>query len=47
MTNEDETPAQLLANWFWVYLGNLAGSMGYAFLFYLAIIVEAAGAPAL
>jgi formate/nitrite transporter len=28
---------QLLANWFWVYLGNLAGSMGYAFLFYLAI----------
>jgi formate/nitrite transporter len=28
---------QLLANWFWVYLGNLAGSIGYAFLFYLAI----------
>jgi formate/nitrite transporter len=28
---------QLLANWFWVYLGNLVGSMGYAFLFYLAI----------
>jgi formate/nitrite transporter len=28
---------QLLGNWFWVYLGNLAGSMGYAFLFYLAI----------
>jgi formate/nitrite transporter len=28
---------QLLANWFWVYLGNLAGSIGYAFLFYLAV----------
>jgi formate/nitrite transporter len=28
---------QLLRNWFWVYLGNLAGSMLYAFLFYLAI----------
>jgi formate/nitrite transporter len=28
---------QLLANWFWVYLGNLAGSISYAFLFYLAI----------
>jgi formate transporter len=28
---------QLLANWFWVYLGNLAGSIAYAFLFYLAI----------
>src|SRR5258706_951005 len=28
---------QLLRNWFWVYLGNLAGSMFYALLFYLAI----------
>lgn len=28
---------QLLRNWFWVYLGNLAGSTGYALLFYLAI----------
>jgi formate transporter len=28
---------QLLANWFWVYLGNLVGSVVYAFLFYLAI----------
>jgi formate/nitrite transporter len=28
---------QLLANWFWVYLGNLAGSMAYAVLFYLAV----------
>ena len=28
---------QLLRNWLWVYLGNLAGSVGYALLFYLAI----------
>ncbi len=28
---------QLLRNWFWVYVGNLAGSMFYALLFYLAI----------
>jgi formate/nitrite transporter len=28
---------QLLRNWMWVYLGNLAGSVGYALLFYLAI----------
>src|SRR5215467_14123676 len=28
---------QLLSNWVWVYIGNLAGSIGYAFLFYLAI----------
>jgi len=27
----------LLRNWFWVYVGNLAGSVGYALLFYLAI----------
>jgi formate/nitrite transporter len=27
----------LLRNWLWVYLGNLAGSVGYALLFYLAI----------
>ena len=27
----------LARNWFWVYLGNLAGSVGYALLFYLAI----------
>jgi len=31
------TMGQLLRNWFWVYLGNLAGSVGYAVLFYLAI----------
>jgi formate/nitrite transporter len=31
------TLAQLLRNWFWVYLGNLVGSAGYALLFYLAI----------
>jgi len=29
--------AQLLRNWFWVYVGNLAGSVFYALLFYLAI----------
>jgi formate transporter len=28
---------QMLRNWFWVYMGNLAGSMFYALLFYLAI----------
>jgi formate/nitrite transporter len=27
----------MLRNWFWVYLGNLAGSLGYALLFYLAL----------
>jgi formate transporter len=27
----------LLRNWFWVYLGNLAGSVGYGLLFYLAL----------
>jgi formate/nitrite transporter len=27
----------LLRNWFWVYAGNLAGSVLYALLFYLAI----------
>jgi formate transporter len=27
----------LLRNWFWVYLGNLAGSVGYGILFYLAL----------
>src|SRR6266853_4005303 len=31
------TLGQLLRNWFWVYLGNLVGSAGYALLFYLAI----------
>src|SRR5260370_24070634 len=31
------TMGRLLRNWFWVYLGNLAGSVGYALLFYLAI----------
>jgi formate transporter len=30
-------PARMLRNWFWVYLGNLAGSVAYAWLFYLAI----------
>jgi formate/nitrite transporter len=29
--------AQLLRNWFWVYVGNLIGSVFYALLFYLAI----------
>ena len=28
---------RMLRNWFWVYLGNLAGSTLYALLFYLAI----------
>jgi formate/nitrite transporter len=28
---------RLLRNWWWVYLGNLAGSVFYALLFYLAI----------
>jgi formate/nitrite transporter len=28
---------RLLRSWFWVYLGNLAGSTAYALLFYLAI----------
>jgi formate/nitrite transporter len=28
---------QMLRNWAWVYLGNLAGSLGYALLFYLAL----------
>jgi formate/nitrite transporter len=31
------TAGRLLRNWFWVYLGNLAGSAAYALLFYLAI----------
>ncbi len=31
------TLGRMLRNWFWVYLGNLAGSAGYALLFYLAI----------
>src|SRR5512133_1570437 len=31
------TFAQLLRNWFWVYTGNLIGSVGYALLFYLAL----------
>src|SRR6202011_1488711 len=33
----DITLGALLRNWFWVYLGNLAGSTAYALLFYLAI----------
>lgn len=33
----DITIGRLLRNWFWVYVGNLAGSVGYALLFYLAI----------
>ena len=32
----DITWGALLRNWFWVYLGNLAGSLFYAVLFYLA-----------
>ena len=31
------TFARLLRNWFWVYLGNLAGCLGYGLLFYLAL----------
>jgi formate transporter len=31
------TLARMLRNWFWVYTGNLLGSVGYALLFYLAI----------
>jgi len=31
------TVSSLLRNWCWVYLGNLAGSVLYAFLFFLAI----------
>ena len=31
------SPGALLRNWLWVYLGNLAGSLGYALLFYLAL----------
>src|ERR1700732_77041 len=31
------TLLQVLRNWVWVYLGTLAGSVGYALLFYLAI----------
>src|SRR5579872_3552973 len=31
------TLGRLLRNWFWVYLGNLAGSTAYALLFYCAI----------
>ena len=31
------TGGQVLRNWFWVYLGNLAGSVFYALLFYLAL----------
>src|SRR5215831_11442784 len=31
------TAGQMLRNWFWVYLGNLAGSTAYALLFYLAL----------
>jgi formate/nitrite transporter len=33
----DLTVGRMLRNWFWVYVGNLAGSAGYALLFYLAI----------
>jgi len=28
---------QLLRNWTWVYIGNLAGSLFYALLFYVAV----------
>jgi len=31
------TPLKLLRNWAWVYVGNLAGSLFYAVLFYLAV----------
>jgi formate/nitrite transporter len=30
-------PGALLRNWTWVYIGNLIGSVAYAWLFYLAI----------
>jgi formate transporter len=36
MTGDVSIPA-MLRNWLWVYLGNLAGSLLYAGLFYLAI----------
>jgi formate/nitrite transporter len=31
------TPGAMLRNWFWVYVGNLIGSLLYAVLFYVAI----------
>jgi len=31
------TAGRMLRNWFWVYIGNLAGSTAYALLFYLAL----------
>lgn len=41
------TIAKLLRNWFWVYTGNLAGSLFYAVLFYWAVtnVGTAAGGP--
>jgi formate/nitrite transporter len=33
----------MLRNWFWVYVGNLAGSLLYAVLFYIAITNFGAG----
>lgn len=37
LLSRDVSLAELLRNWGWVYLGNLIGSVAYAFLFYLAV----------
>jgi formate transporter len=37
LLSRNVTFGKLLRNWFWVYAGNLAGSLFYAALFYLAI----------
>ena len=39
--------SKLLRNWAWVYLGNLAGSLFYAALFYLAVsnVITGTGGP--
>jgi formate/nitrite transporter len=38
------TLGELLRNWTWVYVGNLAGSLFYALLFYLAVTNFGTGA---
>jgi formate/nitrite transporter len=37
LLSRDVRFGELLRNWGWVYLGNLIGSVAYAFLFYLAV----------
>ena len=37
LLSRDVRLGELVRNWSWVYLGNLLGSIAYAFLFYLAI----------